>query len=96
MRSREAFAYSRSTGYFCSVAALPTTANKEKAPAARPGRGWDSCVSRGHRGESNGNGRPLSTTARFLKFDGCDISNTEPIAGASRETTSSGVHDEAR
>ena len=41
MRSKEAFAYSRRTGYFCSVAALPTTANKEKAPAARPGLGWD-------------------------------------------------------
>jgi hypothetical protein len=44
MRLKEAFTYSRSTGYFCSVAALPTTANKEKAPAARPGRGWDSRV----------------------------------------------------
>jgi hypothetical protein len=37
MRSKEAFAYSRSTGYFCSVAALPTTDNKKKPPAARPG-----------------------------------------------------------
>src|SRR5262245_44979248 len=41
MRSKEAFAYSRSIGYFYSVAALPATANKEKAPAARPELGWD-------------------------------------------------------
>jgi hypothetical protein len=29
MRSKRASTHSRSTGYFCSVAALPTTANKE-------------------------------------------------------------------
>jgi hypothetical protein len=35
-------------------------------------------VSRGkHRDESNWT-PALSTTARFLKFDGCDISNTSP------------------
>ena len=41
MRSKGVFAHSRSTGYFYSVAEPPTTANKEKAPAARPGLGWD-------------------------------------------------------
>jgi hypothetical protein len=65
MRSNEAFAYSRSTGYFCSVAALPTTANKESPDSEAGAKGWDFVYHGGHRDDWTGNGRPLSTMARF-------------------------------
>jgi hypothetical protein len=40
MRSKEAFAYSRSTGYFCSVAA----GQQGKSPGSEAGASWDSAT----------------------------------------------------
>jgi hypothetical protein len=75
----------RSTGYFCSVAAPPTTANKEKAPAAKAGARLGFARHGGHRDDwTVTDARSLPNSA-FLKFDpslkpAAGLSFLEPIA----------------
>jgi hypothetical protein len=52
---------------------------QRKAPAARPGRGWDPRVTGVTVTQIERYWTPaISTTARFPKSNGCDISSTEP------------------
>src|SRR5262245_38499623 len=60
-------------------------ANKEKAPAARPGLGWVSCITGVTRDDSDGNGPPWAThwwTAYglFFRFE------TVRVLGGQRST----------